>query len=513
MYGKCSSVVLTVVITGLVAGAPVQGGKGDLAPTSISGAIYTTDATGGLVNGNIYTQKEDVYLNGGPGVHAPSYVTPFPDGRYYFQVTDPSGRTLLSLSPPRSATIAGGVFELVQLAPFADTPNEDGVYKVWLTPVACYIGNTDDPGPNFGFVEKYSKTDNFRVVRVLKPQHLRVRKFQDCNANGLWDPDEKELKGWEIHLIEPGGTATQVKGTPVDIPAYNGDWRVLEFLRSQDCPDWVQTALIVDGVAQPVDTSTTVKFVGSYDAEENHEVIFGNTPLGSITACKFYDYNANGLWDNCEPPIPGIQFVLMGCDIFGDPAEPPNVTRTLYTGAGGCVTFCGLYPGVYTLTEVAPANTPACNWQPTTPIRIENVVVTCDGPQGTVHQFGNIITAVADFTSTAYWHKNGIAGIARCLEDSDADADPREQLSLQLLEFVFNVWQHLGGPTTVEMPDGSWASTDGVIAAAVAAANRTEPDAREVQEALISLLDKLNKSSAVVYVVQDFSGCVPAEEY
>src|SRR5258707_113990 len=62
----------------------------------LSGAIFTTDASGVPVNLNIYQAKEDVYLNGGPGINAPAGAAGLPAGTYYFQVTDPSGKTLLS---------------------------------------------------------------------------------------------------------------------------------------------------------------------------------------------------------------------------------------------------------------------------------------------------------------------------------------------------------------------------------------------------------------------------------
>jgi hypothetical protein len=48
------------------------------------------------VNLNIYDAKEDVYLNGGPGINAPDDAAGLPAGTYSFQVTDPSGKTLLS---------------------------------------------------------------------------------------------------------------------------------------------------------------------------------------------------------------------------------------------------------------------------------------------------------------------------------------------------------------------------------------------------------------------------------
>jgi len=58
-----------------------------------SGAIFTTISTGTTVNGNLYNSKDAVYLNGGPQNQNSAGL---PSGVYYFQVTDPSGATLLS---------------------------------------------------------------------------------------------------------------------------------------------------------------------------------------------------------------------------------------------------------------------------------------------------------------------------------------------------------------------------------------------------------------------------------
>src|SRR5512132_4095786 len=62
----------------------------------VTGAIFTTIIDGTAVNHNIYDRKEDVYLNGGPQPNAPCTEAGLPDGDYYFQVTDPSGKVLLS---------------------------------------------------------------------------------------------------------------------------------------------------------------------------------------------------------------------------------------------------------------------------------------------------------------------------------------------------------------------------------------------------------------------------------
>src|SRR4051812_29981340 len=63
----------------------------------LSGAIFTTFPDGSIVNANVqYTSKCQVYLDGGPGPNAPAGAAGLPAGDYYFQVTDPSGKKLLS---------------------------------------------------------------------------------------------------------------------------------------------------------------------------------------------------------------------------------------------------------------------------------------------------------------------------------------------------------------------------------------------------------------------------------
>jgi hypothetical protein len=69
---------------------------------NLSGAIFTTTPDGGIVNENThYQQKIEVYLDGGPGPNAPQMAAGLPDGLYVFQVTDPSGKVLLSEDPAK----------------------------------------------------------------------------------------------------------------------------------------------------------------------------------------------------------------------------------------------------------------------------------------------------------------------------------------------------------------------------------------------------------------------------
>jgi cysteine-rich repeat protein len=159
----------------------------------VRGAIFTTTATGDRVNANIYAAKTDVYLDGGPGPGAPSNAAALPAGDYYFQVTSPNGKDLLStddIACRRVHVDADGVIDIVypgpgclhdhgvdqdygsigaitvQLAPYLDTPNPGGEYKVWVTPVADYAPADDHA---HGFVPSSSKTDNFKVVASSPP--------------------------------------------------------------------------------------------------------------------------------------------------------------------------------------------------------------------------------------------------------------------------------------------------------------------------------------------------------
>jgi hypothetical protein len=192
-----------------------------------SGAIFTTVVDGSEVNYNIYQAKEDVYLDGGPGPGAPQTAAGLDDGVYVFQVTDPSGKTLLSTDPVecRQFTVQNGIITstapsscphstgtdvdhgalTVQLFPFNDTPNNGGEYKVWVTLLANYVCANDlskvDCGPKkqgaaHGFVPRYSKTDNFKVRGGAREIDTR---FFDRAGN--------ILDGMEITWTDPLGAS------------------------------------------------------------------------------------------------------------------------------------------------------------------------------------------------------------------------------------------------------------------------------------------------------------------
>ena len=84
------------IIRGGIAALALSLASSSAMAAQVTGAIFTTLKDGSAVNYNIYDIKEDVYLNGGPvSPKATCTAAGLPDGEYYFQVTDPSGRWLL----------------------------------------------------------------------------------------------------------------------------------------------------------------------------------------------------------------------------------------------------------------------------------------------------------------------------------------------------------------------------------------------------------------------------------
>jgi hypothetical protein len=206
-----------------------------------SGAIFTTLVDGSEVNFNIYPSKEAVYLDGGPGPGAPQHAAGLDDGRYVFQVTDPSGKTLLSTDPAscRQFDVSNGVIAAVvttgcehmtgfdvdhaattvQLMPYKDTSNPGGVYKAWVVEVNDFLAGCAALGvPNglaaincgfkggnaHGFVPAHSKTDNFKV-KATPIREIDTRFFNDLDGDGHLTEGEPWIDGLQVTWRDPLG--------------------------------------------------------------------------------------------------------------------------------------------------------------------------------------------------------------------------------------------------------------------------------------------------------------------
>ena len=131
-------------------------------------------------------------------------------------------------------------------------------------------------------------------------------------------------------------------------------------------------------------------------------------PKASITACKFYDQNADGIKQASEPYLAGWPFGI--CPRDGAPEPQTQVTGA---GPGGCVTWTNLtVPGDYTVTE---ANALESNWfhspDPLPPPLIVNgssVIVFPAAGGNETRTFGNYCTSPSGGLTLGFWsNKNG----------------------------------------------------------------------------------------------------------
>jgi len=279
------------------------------AQANVSGAIFTTIANGTIVNANTqYTSKCDVYLDGGPGVNAPAKAAGLPAGDYFFQVTDPSGQTLLSTDPVsnRRFTVSsagvitaytgtGGPVHAIgvdQVHPelgaitiavantscptdYLDTPNNGGVYKVWVTPVTSFVGdptqvdNSCGSGCYHGFAASSSKTDNFKVNPNTATFCLTVTKQLVDSSNAFL------LAGanWEMTLNYPNTTSnnffTDANGNLSICSLAAGSYTISEALNG-----YINVGLIVNGTSLPAQPTYSFTWAAGQPAPS---VVFQNT--------------------------------------------------------------------------------------------------------------------------------------------------------------------------------------------------------------------------------------------
>jgi hypothetical protein len=115
----------------------------------------------------------------------------------------------------------------------------------------------------------------------------------------------------------------------------------------------------------------------------------------TITACKYYDKNANGVQDTGEPALIGWPFCLADDD---GPVQQTQLT------AGGCVAWGNLTtPNDYIVTE---ANANESNWFHSTDATSLIVFPASGGSE--TRTFGNYCTAPSGGLTLGFWsNKNG----------------------------------------------------------------------------------------------------------
>lgn len=159
---------------------------------------------------------------------------------------------------------------------------------------------------------------------------LCITAYNDYNCNGVQDPGEPSLPGWNVSVAGMGGFTTGTNGS-VCIPTTAGTYSICQSTRA----GWSATT--------PLCTATAVSpCATSYAA-------FGNASTGTLCITKFNDINLNTVQDPGEPGLPGWTFTVSN----------GSASLTATTGTNG--TVCAeVGAGSWTVCE-----TPQAGWTPT----------------------------------------------------------------------------------------------------------------------------------------------------
>jgi hypothetical protein len=347
MKGTAQKLIVVGVIVGLLLVLALP------AAAHLTGAVWTTTATGAKVNANLYDQKCPPlinpcttpplvpFLSGGPNFASPTRWVP--DGDYYFQVTDPPGKVLLSSDSiaERMFTVAtdgagkkyviyGGShitctdslsgLVTIALCPFYDTPNNGGVYKLWITRVSDY--NPADSGSRFGFIPSLTKTDNFKVKRLASVWGKKV----DDQGNPLEGVhiilySVQKIRGVQT-LVRIADTCTDGNGEFSFTNLSVGKYAVDEDLNLSQppipagCIDY-STYTRVSPLGPIYFTITRAdtgsartgpgapKYIGQFVNQPS-----GPPPQATLSGFKFLDEDGDGVLDPGEPPLADWEITL-----------------------------------------------------------------------------------------------------------------------------------------------------------------------------------------------------------
>ncbi|MCH8833883.1 MAG: hypothetical protein IIA81_06305 [Thaumarchaeota archaeon] len=302
MGGRKVAILSAIFVTAILISSPLLADAARL-----PGAIFTTTPDGGIVNENVrYDQKIEVYLDGGPPPNAPAFAAGLPAASYVFQITDPSGKILLSEDPSKCRVVeisSDGV--IVRLVPPSELTDNDG-NNLELSDnireesrngkkpaIPCHIQDEPDgvAGPSARH-DTNTDVDHFSDKDAIVVQMMPF--FDTPNPGGVY-------KAWMIPLERYLDNAAIIDGDQ------KGKKKNSEPLEPKEALDKEPTPLKVKG--NQVGFSPDSGFGPARDQiktdnfKVTQEVV---VELPMLHVLKFNDLNGDGDQDEGEPLVDGF---------------------------------------------------------------------------------------------------------------------------------------------------------------------------------------------------------------
>lgn len=195
-------------------------------------------------------------------------------------------------------------------------------------------------------------------------KYLVVNYGEQVKAVGVHNGEAKYWPDTRLRITGPYNYEIRCNSQCWFLPPYPGTYTLYVTTEGGSGTACEDTATLV---VNPIITTTTIP------------------SFGAIKIFKFYDTNANGIWEYGEDSLPGFEFQVSG----------PVNTRVI-TGSNGYVVLNNLPMGTYQVTEILPRG-----WVNTVPL---TQFITINSPLLVEVRFGNkqipIITTIPTTTTT-----------------------------------------------------------------------------------------------------------------
>jgi hypothetical protein len=296
----------------------------------------------GLINGYHAYYRGRGFGNVLTWVRAPSTITPSGTSRW-------AGCGLLG-------DIIGGA------CPDGDT--------LHMRAIGLALGDTSISALEYGGAYIALACGNFSDAQVPGPMPtISGTKFEDVDGDGVRDPDEPRLPGWEIQ-VRQGGTLLAT-----DVTDANGNYSIrLDANAMPITSEYFDLSEVGQaGWAQSrAPGQLRIPFGSENDVFGGND--FGNYRPATINGVKYEDMEADGDRDAGDPLLEGWTI-----DLDAGPSAP----GVDVTDPAGAYAFSGLRPGTYTVSERLQSG-----WRHSSPADGAHTVTVSSG-ETAAREFGN----------------------------------------------------------------------------------------------------------------------------
>ncbi|RUW31041.1 hypothetical protein EOA38_18900, partial [Mesorhizobium sp. M1E.F.Ca.ET.041.01.1.1] len=192
-------------------------------------------------------------------------------------------------------------------------------------------------------------------------QVIDGHKFNDLNADHVWQAGEPALSGWTIYLDINGNNSLDL-GEPSTVTDANGYYHFTVTPGTYTIREVQQAGWSQDAPNNAQGEYTVTLAAG----EESHNNDFGNFQLGSISGHKYEDADGSLATTGDETAVSGWTITLYNDANHNNTADAGEQVAQTTTDGSGFYQFTGLLPGDYLIKEESQSG-----WTNVSPVQID----------------------------------------------------------------------------------------------------------------------------------------------